>query len=307
MNTFDVKAFLEHHGVKGMKWGQRRAANKEARKDANWADRRSSPNVNIGRMHGKTTQRIINDATKAMKPEINALNKKEEYNTPEAKLILKKDRGSYKGTHPISVKYNKEVSAIYMRNVKKVAANHLGVSPSGKWKESLVIGKDSWDVQIKQADEAKHSGIVNPDISIRIRPISDEDGYIVDFELLENDLAQSLMELGSDFLEHHGVKGQKWGVRKRRNESARAKAFGGGKTRFKDIKAKDLSDDEINKRIKRLELEKKYVDLNKGKVKAGKDYAGGILSNSGKSAAAAAVGTGVSFVVGRALKKRLGG
>lgn len=115
-------------------------------------------------------------------------------------------------------------------------------------------------------------------------------------------------EIGKDFLDHHGVKGMKWGQRKRRNEASRAKTFGGGgKTRFKDAKAKELSDDEINKRIKRLELEKKYTDLNKGTVKSGADYANGILSNSGKSAAAAAVGTGVSFLVGRALKKKFAG
>lgn len=109
-----------------------------------------------------------------------------------------------------------------------------------------------------------------------------------------------------EFLEHHGVKGMKWGQRKRRNESARAKKFGGGKTRYKDVKAKHLSEEEINKRIKRLELERKYETLNKSQVSAGRDYATGILSNSGKAAAGAAVGTGVSYVVGRALKARLG-
>lgn len=117
----------------------------------------------------------------------------------------------------------------------------------------------------------------------------------------------TIMEVGAQFLEHVGVKGMKWGVRKRRNEGERAKTFGGGKTRFKDVKVKDLNEDEINKRIKRLELEKRYNELNKSRVNAGKDYASGILNSSGKSAAGAAVGTGVSFVVGRALKKKFGG
>lgn len=114
-------------------------------------------------------------------------------------------------------------------------------------------------------------------------------------------------ETVANILEHHGVKGMKWGVRKKRNESARAKQFGSGKTRFKDAKVKDLSEEEINKRIKRMELEKRYSDLNKSKKKAGSDYVSTILSNSGKSAAGAAVGTGVSFLVGRALKQRFGG
>lgn len=108
-------------------------------------------------------------------------------------------------------------------------------------------------------------------------------------------------------LEHYGVKGMKWGVRKRRNEGDRARAFGGGKTRFKDRRVQDLDEEEINRRIKRMELEKRYSDLNKSSAKAGKDYAHSLLSKSGNAAAGAAVGTGVSFLVGRALKKRFGG
>lgn len=114
----------------------------------------------------------------------------------------------------------------------------------------------------------------------------------------------STTDTGKDFLEHHGVKGMQWGKRKRRNEGDRAKTF--GNKGAKKLKPKNLSDEEINKAIKRMELEKKYTQLSKGRVGAGKDYATGIMSNSGKAAAGAAVGTGVSFLVGRALKQHFG-
>ena len=93
------------------------------------------------------------------------------------------------------------------------------------------------------------------------------------------------------FIEHHGVKGQKWGIRNRRTRSSTAKS---------------LSDDEITKRIKRMELEKRFTDLSKQTESAGKKYATELLQNSGKAVVGTAIGTGVSFVVGRALKARFG-
>ncbi|MET0786332.1 MAG: hypothetical protein ABWY25_06460 [Paenisporosarcina sp.] len=305
--TTNVEEFLDHFGTKGMKWGVRRAAKREARKDANWADRRSTPNPALGRYHGKTTQKIINDATKAMKPEIKALNKKEEYNTPEAKLVLKKDRGSYKGTHPISVKYKKEVSDIYMQNVKNAAAKHLGISPSGKWKESLVIGKDSWDVQLKFTDEAEHASISDPDISIRVRPIFDDDGYIVDFELFKENMAQTSVALVEEFLDHYGTKGMKWGVRQPRGDRSAFKARAKSTDRTKFEKSpKRISSAELEKRIRRMEMEKKYNELNKRDVGKGEQIATEIMASTGKKIAITVLTGAGLFGVKAIANKKLG-
>lgn len=109
----------------------------------------------------------------------------------------------------------------------------------------------------------------------------------------------SLIALGhsigvGEFLEHHGVKGQKWGFRKERVSGAHADAH-------------SLSDDEIQKRIKRMDLEKKYNDLSKSSSKsAGTKYVHDLLQNSGKQAAGAAVGGSVAFIVGKALKAKFG-
>jgi hypothetical protein len=102
-----------------------------------------------------------------------------------------------------------------------------------------------------------------------------------------------------DFLEHYGVRGQKWGVR--RSESARAI---NSKTPTARAKAKRMTDEDLQKSIKRMELEKRYVDLNKQTSNAGKQYAKGVLDQVGKGAATIVVTTVLAATIGRAIEKR---
>lgn len=108
-----------------------------------------------------------------------------------------------------------------------------------------------------------------------------------------------------EFLQHYGKKGMKWGVRKSRT---RVKAGGKttNRTHYKKPPVK-LSDQELTKRIKRLELEKRYKDLNAPEKSSGTKYIHGLLESSGKTATGAIVGGVVTFAVQRALKKKFGG
>ncbi len=63
-----------------------------------------------------------------------------------------------------------------------------------------------------------------------------------------------------DILEHHGVKGQKWGVR--RSKSQLSKGRKGKKS------AKDLSDDDLKKAVNRLNMEQQYTRLTGGRNKS---------------------------------------
>lgn len=63
-----------------------------------------------------------------------------------------------------------------------------------------------------------------------------------------------------EFIEHHGVKGMKWGKRRARSASPSSGPPPGKKKFTKDPSR--LSDAELKKRISRLEMEKRYTDLN---------------------------------------------
>lgn len=81
------------------------------------------------------------------------------------------------------------------------------------------------------------------------------------------------------YLAHYGVTGMKWGVRRSRKalSAAREKRAGGD--------AKKLTDDELGARIKRLEAEKRYKELNKRTVSKGEKMAVDIMTQVGTQTA----------------------
>lgn len=106
------------------------------------------------------------------------------------------------------------------------------------------------------------------------------------------------------FLEHFGVKGMHWGVRKNGGATTTVakKPNSTERTQYKTAPAK-LSDDELTRRITRLEREKRYNDLNAKTVFKGKKLATDILEQNGKQIVSMAV-VGVSmFAVKAAIDK----
>ena len=99
----------------------------------------------------------------------------------------------------------------------------------------------------------------------------------------------------SDELYHHGVKGMKWGVRKEvvstigKTSRKTAGKFGNShklRTSSKALaKAKTMSDEELKKVASRLELENRYV--NARTAQAGKSKINSLLSTIGTMSAAA--------------------
>lgn len=140
---------------------------------------------------------------------------------------------------------------------------------------------------------------------------SSEEELIADLKRRDKEAGFTPLTLGDavhssmsveEFLEHYGKKGMRWGVRKSRSQLKIDRT----KTVYKKPPIR-LSDAELSSRIKRLELEKKYRDLNSHDKSPGKEYAKSLLENSGRTAVGAVVGGVVTFALQRALKKKFGG
>jgi hypothetical protein len=105
----------------------------------------------------------------------------------------------------------------------------------------------------------------------------------------------------ADFIEHHGTKGMRWGVRKKRSLSKDSK----DKTRYKTA-SKKLTDDQLNKRISRMETEKRYNSLNSRTVSQGEKLAVEILSNSGRAVATTVITGAALYAMKKSIEKKFG-
>lgn len=99
----------------------------------------------------------------------------------------------------------------------------------------------------------------------------------------------------NSMLLHYGIKGMKWGVRRYQNKDgtltakgkARYDGNGNAKTDSKPSTSTQksrsrMSDEELGKRIQRLEKETRLKDLEKKNIDSGKEYARDILKDVGK-------------------------
>lgn len=111
-------------------------------------------------------------------------------------------------------------------------------------------------------------------------------------------------------LQHWGIKGMKWGIRRYQNKDGSLTPE--GKKRYDDAtnSSKDdiskMTDDEIRKKINRIQLEKQYRDLMKPqeqkRVNSGKVFVQDVLRTSGKNIATQLV----TYAMGTAVNKYLG-
>lgn len=255
MDDLDEQDILEHFGVKGMKWGvrkdkghegERAKTKKIARLDRKFERKTSSFNMFID---------IHNEAARHYnKNDVERINNKPQY----------KGQSFLKDT-PLRQRYYKEHQKAFLDALDAAAASR-GTNASGTKKYGILEINGQWKVVLEDVKGAKHA--VDDNVVGLVTVNYDENGYIVSVELAE-DLAQSAI---NNVLEHFGVKGMKWGVRrdaKSRPSSGDAKKSDAVKKKRREKGAKSLTNKELKAAIERMRLEQQYKEMNKSTVAKG--------------------------------------
>ena len=114
------------------------------------------------------------------------------------------------------------------------------------------------------------------------------------------------MSLVDEFLEHHGVKGQKWGVRRARTKTTPSADHTQATAHKKTVKkhgTKALSNDELSVLVKRLELETKYSSLQSKQKSPSRKIADDLVASYFKAQAREAVNDVGAILIKSVLNK----
>lgn len=107
--------------------------------------------------------------------------------------------------------------------------------------------------------------------------------------------------MSDEYIEHHGIMGMKWGVRRTpeqlghkkkitKNKAAQSKPKPKAKSdsgTSQSVSLKKMSDEELRRRINRLQMERQYKDLTKKELSAGQKWVNSVLNESSKKIATA--------------------
>lgn len=209
--------FLTHYGVKGMRWGVKKAddaqakiekaqakgdnktvAKQTAKRDKALDDADSKWQKSIYTNGGAV--KVHNAMAEHFNKKIDALNDQH----PDADLFDKPDS-------PASKAYMDALTALENESYSAAIKSVHGTSPSRKKEAVYVSDENGQRIEVRDA-EVKHAEAEDtaPDLVVLLK--MDASGHVIEanqasLELEHGDTAQ-------EFLAHYGVKGMRWGVRK---------------------------------------------------------------------------------------------
>lgn len=277
----EVEAHLEHHGVKGMKWGVRKdkghegeqaKTSKIAKLDKKF-ERNTKTLSNVIALHNRAAE-LTN------KNDVDRINNKPEYKKAS-------ERGDFMRDTPIRQKYYKEHHDAFLDNLE-TAAKELGTNASGTKEYRITETSDGWDVNtfdVKHADDAIH-----------IKVTYAENGMITHVAV---DEALHVDEVGAH-LAHFGVKGMRWGIRK---DGQPGSSQGPSSSKPTLADPSKLSDADLRAAVNRMQLERQFSQLQQDRVKEGGDFAKQMLKEIGKTQVRRVAGKAADIAVEQALKK----
>ena len=220
MLGIDAGGHIEHYGVKGMRWGVRKAdkaqgkidkaaakgdaktVNKQtAKRDKALEKADSKWEKSVYTMKGAVD--VHNSMAAYCNGRIGALNDK----YPDANL-------NEEPYSPTTQSYFDEVMALQSAGYSHAVKAVHGSSPSGK-KEAVYINDDKGErIEIRNKEIKHGDDFEETDLIVLVKV---EDGKIVEFN--EAELGAEHSDAAENFLAHYGVKGMRWGIRKDRSAS----------------------------------------------------------------------------------------
>lgn len=337
-NLLEDDEHISHHGIKGMKWGIRKARDGKikARSTMTIRDRKETDWVqNDQRL--KSTRGIL--LSKGINSYADAYNKTYRKAARSIRVGIRRinsdpkyKKQDFKKASALRTEYYKDISKMMTEQLNSAAATRKGASPSKKLEihfnvdvtkssqaSVTVRNRSSKDDRKQIRADAKESlkklKHADDDNSFNIEFETDENGYIIgvkEAEAKHSDQTVSFItglmdENGTEKLSHYGVLGMKWGVRKDRRlrTTSSTKSSSKKKKPASSVKStiSSMSDEELKRRITRIENELRLQKLLTPPPKEGRAFVKEIAKTAGKQVlTTAAVGIG-TYALGKAAAK----
>jgi hypothetical protein len=256
-----VVDFLEHYGVKGMKWGHRKSPTAKAAKKTARADKKFE---SVNSRYSKTFE-IAGAARSSFKSSGDWRKINDKYS---AQLT-----NSLSQNRQVKKAYEAEVQQSFMKHLK-AAAEKQSPNASGTRKYTITVPPKRPDRWIVTTTSVKHADDV-----VEFDVVRDDKGLIIDIKPVQP-LQQSAIST-DDILAHYGVKGMKWGKRKN-PASAESAQKTSTKVKAKRLGVHTVTNADLQAAIRRMQLEQDFKRLSVNEKSAVSRWVSSALLEIGK-------------------------